>query len=493
MTQQATALLNDLRAAVSNDARWRGLHTELDELQKRLSMPMRVAVVGQIKTGKSTLMNALLGEVLLPTDFTETTYNINWLRHGHTPKAVIRWRDGRAENVPLSDIVTWTARQGAPKNADEVRYMDIYAPVEVLKRVELIDTPGLGSSYEVDSQKTAAFLQIADDASDREASEADAIVFVFRRSMHEDDERALRAFQRAAQGRVSPLNAIGVLSQIDHYWPAAPDPMAAAGRVIESLKSKETVRNTLYDVAPLSALMAQAPFAVDAVAREALSALAAVSDDEFRWLTANAARFIEEAPQAGAASVEGRKRLVLQLGLYGVERARRLCAAQGVDGALRAVREESGVPQLMALLERHFGQRASLIKLLYGLLKLRRIATQLIDSSDPSAGAIGRAWQERIETFSLGNTTALRLDLLRAIYAGETDFTKREIEEVRAAAGEFGEGRRERFGEASTAALEERIAYWRRRRMESREIGARAEFAAHAMCALLEEAIRMPE
>ena len=49
---------------------------------ERLQGPMRVAIAGRVKAGKSTLLNALVGERLAPTDAGECTRLISWYRHG---------------------------------------------------------------------------------------------------------------------------------------------------------------------------------------------------------------------------------------------------------------------------------------------------------------------------------------------------------------------------------------------------------------------------
>ena len=46
---------------------------ELDRIAARLSQPIRIALAGTLKTGKSTLVNALVGETIAPTDATEAT------------------------------------------------------------------------------------------------------------------------------------------------------------------------------------------------------------------------------------------------------------------------------------------------------------------------------------------------------------------------------------------------------------------------------------
>ena len=60
----------------------------------RLDEPLRVAVAGKVKAGKSTLLNSLVGEALAPTDAGECTRIVTWYRNGLTYRAIIERRDG---------------------------------------------------------------------------------------------------------------------------------------------------------------------------------------------------------------------------------------------------------------------------------------------------------------------------------------------------------------------------------------------------------------
>src|SRR5689334_2090598 len=87
------------------------LHSELETILHRLQQPMRVAIVGLIKAGKSTVMNALLGEVVVATGTIETTFNINWLLYADSPSLLIHYKDGRpAEVRPYTDLAVVTKR-----------------------------------------------------------------------------------------------------------------------------------------------------------------------------------------------------------------------------------------------------------------------------------------------------------------------------------------------------------------------------------------------
>ena len=100
-------------------ARW--LHDQL----RRLDEPLRVAIAGKVKAGKSTLLNALVGEQVAPTDAGECTRVVTWYRDGTTPRIVLhprtarpgrcrcagttaRWRSTSARRPPRSASGWWS-------------------------------------------------------------------------------------------------------------------------------------------------------------------------------------------------------------------------------------------------------------------------------------------------------------------------------------------------------------------------------------------------
>ncbi|MGH9032757.1 MAG: dynamin family protein, partial [Acidimicrobiia bacterium] len=80
LLDETRALLRDAVAAYAGTEEAAGLQSILD----RLDDPLRVAIAGRVKAGKSTLLNALVGEELAPTDAGECTKIVTWYRDGVT-------------------------------------------------------------------------------------------------------------------------------------------------------------------------------------------------------------------------------------------------------------------------------------------------------------------------------------------------------------------------------------------------------------------------
>jgi len=145
----------------------------IQELESRLtSARFNLAVLGQFKRGKSTLLNALLGEELLPTAVIPVTSVPTFLSWG--PKRLVRviFLDGDTEEHSSENIQELSAllagyvtEEGNPKNHLGVSRVEVVHPSPLLQRgIVLIDTPGIGSTFQHNTEATLNFLPQCDGA-----------------------------------------------------------------------------------------------------------------------------------------------------------------------------------------------------------------------------------------------------------------------------------------------------------------------------------------
>jgi len=134
--------------------RWHALVVQLAEDRFNL------AVVGQFKRGKSTLMNAVLGRDLLPTGLLPVTSAITTLCYGSTERVVLRRKGWVLEQeVPLAQLVDYITERGNPGNEKGLVEARVELPVPFLRRgLHFIDTPGIGSARHENTATTYAFL-----------------------------------------------------------------------------------------------------------------------------------------------------------------------------------------------------------------------------------------------------------------------------------------------------------------------------------------------
>lgn len=105
-----------------------------------------IAVLGQFKRGKSTLLNALLGCDLLPTGRLPVTGIVTRLRYSQRPVASVRYVDGRDNTIDVSGIGLYVTEEHNPGNRLGVQRVDVEFPCDLLRNAILVDTPGIGST-----------------------------------------------------------------------------------------------------------------------------------------------------------------------------------------------------------------------------------------------------------------------------------------------------------------------------------------------------------
>jgi hypothetical protein len=124
-----------------------------------------LATIGQFKRGKSTLLNALLGDTLLPTGVAPVTSAITIVRYGSELSADVAFKDGRRARIGVSDVHTFVTEEDNPENRRGVSAVEIFSPAPLLATgMCLVDTPGLGSVFQGNTEETRAFVPHIDAA-----------------------------------------------------------------------------------------------------------------------------------------------------------------------------------------------------------------------------------------------------------------------------------------------------------------------------------------
>jgi hypothetical protein len=339
---------------------YRGTEAEprLVELAHRLDEPLRVAVAGRIKAGKSTLLNALVGERLAPTDAGECTRIVTWYRDGHTyrvtaqpvegpPRQLRFHREDGAIEVDLDGL--------APT---DVRQLDVTWPSQALRTATLVDTPGIGSLSEQVARRTWELL-----ATEEEEAPADAVLYLMRH-LHSNDLEFLRAFHDTEVSQPNPVNAIGVLSRADEIGVGRLDSMASARRIAARMATDHSVRRVAQTVVPVAGLLAETAATLTETEVAQLRKVAALPVREAEELLLSADRFAQLRPELGLTSLE-REGLLARFGLFGIRLAttllRRGTAGTATDLA-EQLTERSGVGELREVLSSLFFERREVLK-----------------------------------------------------------------------------------------------------------------------------------
>lgn len=148
----------------------------LNLLIDTLNEPPLIAVIGQFSSGKSTFLNALLGQDILPSGLTPVTAKAVRLKFAKMPLLSVKFINGSESLLASSDLAELN------KLGEQVSGMTLYAPGEILKEINFIDTPGLNSLRDADTKETkntlkkvsgAIWLSLANNAA--KASELESI------------------------------------------------------------------------------------------------------------------------------------------------------------------------------------------------------------------------------------------------------------------------------------------------------------------------------
>ncbi|MFK2824015.1 dynamin family protein [Malaciobacter sp. WC5094] len=135
----------------------RQLERILKKQTRRARYPMEVAITGQFSAGKSTFLNALLSRNILPTGITPVTSKVNFINYGEEYKLKITYYSGAHEYAPIEAIADFTDQR--QDEMQDIKYLTLYAPMDILKEISFVDTPGLNSQSQSDTDTTRKVLR----------------------------------------------------------------------------------------------------------------------------------------------------------------------------------------------------------------------------------------------------------------------------------------------------------------------------------------------
>ena len=362
-------LLDTARALYGGDA-----PAQLDDLERRLAEPLRLAIAGIVKAGKSTLLNAIVGERVAATDAGECTRLVTWYRHATTRSVSVVARDGTSTRLPIH-------RAAAGHFA-----FDLNLPVDDVDRVE-VGWPAPA------------------------------------------DMRFLAAFRDTAAGSSRTVNAIAVLSRADEIGSGRIDSLLSASKVARRYELDEHLRALALGVFPVAGLLAEGARTMRQNEFEGLRELAGLAREDREALLVSADRFVRLTGITTLGTDE-RRALMSRFGIFGVRLAASLIRA-GVPDAPALTSEmtrQSGLDDLVEFVDGQFIGRTVALKA-HGILEVLRV---LLDQH-PVDGA--SELEEGIERVSLRLSDVDELTLLSRARIEGLGLGAREDEAIRIVGG----------------------------------------------------------
>ncbi len=468
---QIADCLNDCKHLISASPWLVNTSQTINEVETRMQEPMQLAIVGRISSSKSTLVNAILGKPeVVRTGHEAETFNVSWLKYGDdNAPIVVYFKNGGIQKVNRSDWSDWASHKGEESLKNEVKYIEVTSSYDMLKYINIIDTPGLDATSKVDSENTIEFLRTV---------HPDAVVLLFSKSLSEDSLKLIQEFQNSEAGisfSINPMNALGLLSKVDMNWKIMDNNDAlqtSTSAIQRTLSSRSDVNKSLFRILPVSALMGLASYCVSEEDVSDFKTLASIDDSKSFTKLFFSVDFFVKPYDFVSVSTERREKLVLKYGLYGVF----VCVKaiqQSYDISIRKLsqllKDKSGFGAFVRLLVSHFGDRASLIKAQQGVVKLLDACNKDRQYADTTA---------RQELLNDICTRVLKIEtelhelkewsLLLSIYEGKTSVNEEFMKEFRLICGENGHAAVKKLNVGDDANIdemirfaEERCRYWR--------------------------------
>ncbi len=410
-----------------------------------LDTPLDIAVLGEFNAGKSTLVNALMGEALVPTGVLPTTAHINVLKYGPRRAAQLHFTDQSVEEIPLGQLRRRVKDDDAQRSIDHI---EVLYPHPDLRRVHFWDTPGFNAldpdheRHATDAlERAEAIIWLVDAGQALADSEMQLL-----EQVHDGDERMIVVINKIDRLGFGPDRAEGIQVLTDRVADILGDGVSATFAIsaLEGLKARQAQDPDALQASGVAALLdhlqadvyerVAALKAIDGtrawhqlthdMIQHAQSRLALLSDLQTRLDT------IKEGIAAQAHNftthfiAEERRRLVQAIDTTLVTVAREITdalqPAPGLVGALltRVSLSEEDLEFVVSLLEERLAQvlQASQQRVTQNLLEAETRLIEGIETMDTALEApLGGVVRRRL-TGHLSETRALRALLTDRVY-----------------------------------------------------------------------------
>ena len=325
-------------------------------LRNRLTTPLRVALVGRVNAGKSTLLNALVGQRVAPTNETECTQVATWYRFGAPARVEVFGLDKKVTTIPVRHRLP--DELGRP--AAEIDYVIAHIPSALLRDYELVDTPGLGTMNSTSS--TATRRALINTSAGSGIERPDGTLFLCDGAPRADEVAFLNEMGSTR------IDTLTLLSHADTFGEGAfgsVDPMEMATKHAERLKPQlSRLAGTVLPVSGLLAETALTGHLTEADAR-ALAQLAPLEEFELAGILAGQYDCDLERDDVD--------RLLDLIGDYGILYARGL-AGNGAIALAQWLADRSGLTAVHEQITRRFLRRSEVLKARYVLSQLEKLA-----------------------------------------------------------------------------------------------------------------------
>ncbi|MBE1487287.1 GTPase family protein [Plantactinospora soyae] len=483
------------RANGLDESTWDLLHEALelyrdhpravDQLNRQLgrfSEPLRIAVAGPWRSGKSTLLNAIMGEEVAPVEVADGRQVFTWYEDGPAPRVTAYPATGSPRDLAVSRSGGGIRVDLGGGRWDQVDDIVVQWPARALRHAILIDTPAVtpgiddvlaGGDDEHSGDGRSGERRLALGAGpaanaiaglpggggaglsdggsatiDRIVREADAVLYLSRDGRGDD----LRLLQTALPGtvaRAAPVNVLLVLSRVDELAGGRVDALLTARQLARRHRRDPRINSQCLSVVALGGLVALAGRMLSEPEFAALAVLAGLERAETDRVLLSTDRFTA-ADFPVPLDVETRRGLLDRLGIFGVRLSTTLIRT-GCDSRGKLAAElvrRSGLTELRESITRYFVDRAPVLKSRAALLALESLLL-----SEPRPGA--KELLARLEQVLTGAHEFRELRLSAALLGGQVRFDPELTAEANRLIGADGTSVAARLGVEHDAGVDE--------------------------------------
>ncbi|MBC3803086.1 hypothetical protein GH808_01335 [Acetobacterium fimetarium] len=180
---------------------------KIEQLQTKLkNKELTISVIGQFKRGKTSFINAILNDDILPVGIIPVTSVVTKIQYG-SGYATVLFLDGHEETVSLDSLGTFISEQENPVNIKGVPFVNLYLPYDFLKNgLIIVDTPGVGSMHQHNTDEAYSFMK-----------DSDAIIFMLSvdSPINEIEREFLCSAKNHAAKFYFAVNKIDTVSSVD--------------------------------------------------------------------------------------------------------------------------------------------------------------------------------------------------------------------------------------------------------------------------------------
>ena len=186
--------------------------------------PLTLMVMGEFSTGKSTFINALLGETVAAVNMTPTTAVITKICYGKEEKVIVHYKNNHIEEIDIKYFKDLTSESGEKnkKLHESINYVERCIPIKSLKDMTIIDSPGLNALISSHTEATNDFMGKAD------------VVFWILSANQPYSESAIEAMGKLE----SRLKPVAIMNKMDWIDPEEDDPEEFLEEARIKLKNK---------------------------------------------------------------------------------------------------------------------------------------------------------------------------------------------------------------------------------------------------------------